>query len=58
MLSFQVDNLDAMLGRLAGEGLAPWSGPVELDPASWGMGRACVVQGPARVLVCLFEGKG
>lgn len=55
MVSLRVDSLESALKRLTGEKTPVWSGPVNLDRKVWGMQKACVVQGPGRSLVCLFE---
>jgi catechol 2,3-dioxygenase-like lactoylglutathione lyase family enzyme len=55
MISLKVDRLESTLKPLSADKTPVWSGPVNLDGIVWGMQKACVVQGPGRALVCLFE---
>ena len=55
MISLRVDSLESTLKRLSKDKTPVWSGPVNLDRKVWGMQRACVVQGPGRSLVCIYE---
>jgi catechol 2,3-dioxygenase-like lactoylglutathione lyase family enzyme len=55
MLLYQVDSLEPLLKRMAEEKFALLSGPLEMRSAAHGRVRAAVVEGPARVMVGLFE---
>jgi catechol 2,3-dioxygenase-like lactoylglutathione lyase family enzyme len=55
MLLYQVDRLEPLLKRLAEEKYILLSGPLEMRSASHGKIRAAAVEGPAGVMVGLFE---
>jgi catechol 2,3-dioxygenase-like lactoylglutathione lyase family enzyme len=55
MISFEVENLSSLLHKLSKERIAVLSGPIEINTVLYGRTRAITVEGPAGVMIELFE---